>query len=399
MVARPCIHRTIARVRSVSRSFLLLLLPLLMTAAVVVAPAPAASAQSLRSLGSSPSPPASPQASSPPAGAAGSDAAPAGLDAAPAAPNAPSAATGTAPVTTAPVTTVPATTAPVTTSPVTTSPATTVPVTTAPAAVAGVGGAAISAAPDTAAVTASETTAASRGADAAGGSDPSTSFTLSEGVKDFLSGLSISVGDGTLTGTLDGSVLTVKVGAPAIPVSLPIGGQTVSFGGATLTVDESTGILSLSASGSASGGVGATLSVTIANASTTTLDDSTKPDLAATVDVTGVSLFGTTVALSGTLGYSGGKPVASLTGTLTSDAVVASGVVTVLSGATVTLSTEHGLTLSGSAALGAADSVFTVAVTGAVSDVRNWSLTVDDTTNTPSFTPIAGLTISRPSPA
>ncbi|QNK82884.1 RICIN domain-containing protein [Nakamurella sp. PAMC28650] len=222
-------------------------------------------------------------------------------------------------------------------------------------------------------------------------------YSPSAAARTFLAGLHLSFGSGPLTGTLVGHVLTVAISAPVLPIALPIGGQSISFTGATLTIDESTDTLTVAASVAASGGIGGTLTVSIAHASTTTLTATTTThhtDLSATVDITGVSLFGARVELVGTLGYTAGKPTAALTGTLTSDTVIAAGILTLSAGTTVTLSTATGLMLAGSAVLGSGSAAFTVAVTGAVTDLKNWSLSVNDATNAPSFSPVSGLTIS-----
>src|SRR6478736_6063574 len=220
---------------------------------------------------------------------------------------------------------------------------------------------------------------------------PTTSFSLSAAARSFLSGLQLNVGSGPLTGTLNGSVLTVDVGAPAIPFQLPAGDQSVSFTGATLTIDESTGTLTLTANVAATNGLGGSLTVTIAHADTTDLSGT---DLTATVDVTGISVLGATVEVSGSLSYTGGKLAASLTGTLSADAVVADGVLTVKAGTTVTLATDTGLSISGTAVLGSGSTAFTVSVSGTVKDGKNWSLSVNNTTDTPEFSPVDGLTIS-----
>ncbi len=221
-----------------------------------------------------------------------------------------------------------------------------------------------------------------------------STYSLSAAAKTFLTGLHLSVGTGVVSGTLQGNVLTVSVGAPTLPVTLPIGGQTLTFSNATLTIDKSTDTLSLSASAVASGGIGGTLTATITHVSSTTLGTTGHNDLSATVAITGLSVLGTTVNLSGTLAYTGGKPVASLTGALAADAVVAPGKLTVKSGSTVTLSTATGLSFTGSAVLGSGPAAFTVGVTGAIKDLKNWSLTVDSTKNTPTFSPVAGLTLN-----
>ncbi len=223
------------------------------------------------------------------------------------------------------------------------------------------------------------------------GTDAATNtFTLSSAVTSFLSGLNLNLPDGPVTGSLTGSVLTVSVGAPALPFTLPVAGQQVSFNGATLSIDESTKTLTLSASVVATNGLGGTLTVTVAHADTSSLSGT---DLSANLAITGISVLGTTVDVAGGLSYSGGKVSASLTGTLDSDAVI-SDALTIKSGTTVTLATDTGLSVTGSAVIGSGQAAFTVTVKGQISGAKNWSLTVDDTTNTPTFSPVDGLTIN-----
>ena len=186
-------------------------------------------------------------------------------------------------------------------------------------------------------------------------------------------------------------MLTVDAGSPAIPFQLPVAGQSVSFTGATLTIDESTKTLTLTANVAATNGLGGSLTVTVAHADTTDLAGT---DLTATVDVTGISVLGATVEVSGSLTYTGGTLGASLTGTLGADAVVADGVLTVKGGSTVTLATGAGLSINGTAVLGSGATAFTVSVSGTVKDGQNWSLKVNDTVDTQPFSPIDGLTIS-----
>lgn len=287
-----------------------------------------------------------------------------------------------APATHAPVTPAPVAPAPVAAqapsvapaaAPASTAPTSTAPTSTAPAP-------SVATPVPTASATSTDSTAT-----------PATSFTLSSAARSLLAGLQLDVGSGTVTGTLSGSVLTVTVGAPAIPFQLPVGGQTVSFAGATLTIDESTKTLSLTANVAATNGLGGSLTVTIAHADTTDLSGT---DLTATVDVTGISVLGATVEVSGSLSSTGGKLAAALTGTLSGDAVVADGVLTVKAGSTVTLATDTGLSVSGTAVLGSGATAFTVSVSGTVKDGQNWSLAVDNTAATPEFSPIDGLTIS-----
>jgi hypothetical protein len=207
--------------------------------------------------------------------------------------------------------------------------------------------------------------------------------------------LNITLPDGPVTGTLSGSTLTVAVGAPALPVTLPIGAHSLSFAGATLTIDEATKSLSLSASAASDNGITASLTVTIAKADSTDLSSGAgvKPDLSATVDIKGVPALGAVVDLTGTLSYIGGKPAASLTGTLVKDAVVARDALTVKSGSTLTLSTADGFKVDGSADIGSSDTVFTVGVKGEVHDPQTWSVDVSTVTDK-TFSPVDGLTIT-----
>jgi hypothetical protein len=176
-----------------------------------------------------------------------------------------------------------------------------------------------------------------------------------------------------------------------VAFQLPTPGQTVSFTGATLTIDESTRTLTLTAAVTTGNGLGGSLSVSIANADAT---DLTGADLTATLDITGISVLGTTVEVSGSLSATGGRLAASLTGRLSSDGVVADGVLTVKSGSTITLATDTGLSVNGTAVLGSGPTAFTVTVSGAIKDGRNWSLSVDNTAETPQFSPVDGLSIS-----
>lgn len=220
---------------------------------------------------------------------------------------------------------------------------------------------------------------------------PSDTYTLSDAAKAFLAGLNINLGSGPVTGTLSGSTLTVQVGAPALPLTLPVGNDAISFGGASLTIDESTGRLTLSASATTVDGASGALSVTIANASTTTLSGS---DLSATVTLNALPVLGTTVDLSGTLAYSNGAVSASLTGTLGQDTVIAPSVLTIGAGTTITLSTSDGAQVSGTAVIGSGSAQFTVKVSGAFGDEKNWDISIGEDTGAPSFSPVDGLTLT-----
>ena len=224
---------------------------------------------------------------------------------------------------------------------------------------------------------------------------PSTSFSVSSAVRSFLAGLNITLPDGPVTGTLSGSTLTVAVGAPALPVTLPIGAHSLSFSGAALTIDEATKSLSLSASATSDNGITAALTVTIAKADSTELSAGAgaKADLSATVDIKGVPALGDFVDLTGTLSYVGGKPAASLTGTLVGDAVIARDALTVKGGSTLSLSTTDGFKIDGSADIGSSDTVFTVGIKGEVHDPQTWSVDVSTVTDK-TFSPVDGLTIT-----
>ncbi|HEY7010333.1 MAG TPA: RICIN domain-containing protein [Jatrophihabitantaceae bacterium] len=236
---------------------------------------------------------------------------------------------------------------------------------------------------------ASEKTASDDATDPAG--DPSDTYSLSSAAKDFLAGLDIDLGSGPVTGTLKGSTLTVQVGAPALPLTLPVGNDAVSFSGASLSIDESTGTLTLSASASTQDGASGTLEVSVAHANTTSLSGT---DLSATVTLNALPVLGTTVDLSGTLAYTDGKVSASLTGTLDQDTVIAPNVLTIAKGSTITVSSKDGVTLNATAIVGTGDAQFTIKLSGAFSDEKNWNFSVDDDTNAPSFTPVDGLTIT-----
>ena len=217
--------------------------------------------------------------------------------------------------------------------------------------------------------------------------DPSQSFDISPAVQEFFSDLGISSGP-ALTGSLSGSTLTLNVGSPtSLPITLPAGVGALTFAPATVTIDESTGTLTLSATATDPNGATAILTVTIANASTTTLSST---DLDATIEIDNLPVLGTTVTLKGTLAYSSGAVTASLTGTLANPVTPIDGL-TISSGATFTLDTTDGLTVSGTAVIGTS-ATFQVGVAGAIKDTANWSLTVT-ASSTAAWAPLPGLSV------
>jgi Ricin-type beta-trefoil lectin domain-like len=194
----------------------------------------------------------------------------------------------------------------------------------------------------------------------------------------------------TVSGTRSGPTLTLTVGSPgALPLTMPAGMPTPVFGATTVTVDEATNTVTLTASASA--GITGTLRVSIANAATTTLSGGA--DLTATVTLSGVPFVnGSSVTLTGTLSYTGGTLNASLTGSLDADLSVAGGAVVLKGGASVSIATGTGLSIDGTALVGPADAAYSVTVNGTLTDLKNWSLSV---TSTPgqSWQPVAGLTL------
>ena len=219
-----------------------------------------------------------------------------------------------------------------------------------------------------------------------------TTYSISTGAEQFLNSLGLKLGSTTLTGSVSGGKLTLTAAAPSnLPITLPAGDQGLTFGPTTLVVDTAADTLTVTASASAAQGTTGSLSVTLNHVSTTTLSSA---DLHATVSITGLSVFGATVDLTGSLTYSGGKVAVALSGTLDNDVVVKDGVLTIDHGTTVAYSTKDGLTVSGSVDIGTDPAKFTVAFTGSISDLQNWSLSVTDAGNAPSFTPVDGLTIT-----
>ena len=233
--------------------------------------------------------------------------------------------------------------------------------------------------------------------------DVSASYTLSGPVYNFITNsLHIPLGSATLTGTLSGSTLTLSASAPtALPAaSLPSWIPNPSYVNTQISVDESTDTVTLSAGAGTSGGEGATLTVTIANASTSDLSDGT--DVTGSLDLTGISFTGGSLSdLNFTLGYTGGALTAS--GTV-SDASFGSGLVTIPS-ATLSLG-GSGATLTGSAVINPGPSAapssnssstsptVTVAVTGNITDLSDWSLQVSDATAEQWQPAGTGLTVS-----
>jgi hypothetical protein len=224
---------------------------------------------------------------------------------------------------------------------------------------------------------------------ASAAADASDSYTLSGPVYNFItSSLNIPLGSPTLTGTLSGSTLTLSASAPtALPASLPSWIPNPSYASTQITVDESTDTVTLSASASTSGGQTATLTVTIANASTSDLSDGT--DVTGSLDLTDLPFAGGSTGLQITLGYTGGALSASTT---ISDASFDNGLVTIPS-ATLTLASGSGATLTGTANINYGSSAATVAITGTITDLSDWSLQVSDA-NAQVWQPTTGLTVT-----
>ncbi|GAA0366716.1 hypothetical protein GCM10009530_15680 [Microbispora corallina] len=259
-----------------------------------------------------------------------------------------------------------------------------------PAGLSGLSGASRLVTPQAAASDGAASAASPAPLAAAGGQD-GTTYTLSGDVYHFLADtLGIPVGSSpSVSGTVSGQTLTLTVGPPnKLPVTLPAGVPAPSFGPTTLTVDTATGTLTLHAE--ATSGVTAALDVTVAHAATSTLGDAT--DLTATLTLGGVPFVaGSTVTLQGALTYTGGTLGASLQGSLTSGLTVARGF-TLQPGTTLTLSTGAGLTLDGTAQVGAGDGAFTVHAGGAFHDLRNWTLSVSDA-SAPVWQPLPSLSV------
>jgi hypothetical protein len=239
-----------------------------------------------------------------------------------------------------------------------------------------------------------------RSAKMANSGDPSTSYGLSSSVYNFLTQtLNIPLSSQTVTGTLNGSTLTLTAGAPtALPSSLPSWLPNPSYANTELSIDESTGTLTLTAATGTASGLAGTLTVTVANAGTSTLTDGT--DISGSLALTGVPFAGGSQAsLTFTLGYSSaGTLTATATGGLTSAATFANGAVTIPA-ATLSLAAGSGLTISGTAQINAgtssSPSSATVNVSGTLTDLSDWSLTVSDA-YAGTWTPASGLTVTNP---
>ncbi len=217
-----------------------------------------------------------------------------------------------------------------------------------------------------------------------------TTYTLSANADQFLNSLGLSLGSGTITGTPSGSVLTVTEGAPTLPITLPAGDPSVTFGKTTLVIDTATDTVTATAATTAGSGTAASISITIRHASASTL---TSADLTATAHISSLELFGAAVDLDGSISYANGNAAVTLSGTITRDLVVAPGLLTVHAGTVVSLS-NSGLHVDGSADLGADPAKITVGFGGTISGLQNWNLTVSTANGAPTFQPIDGLTIT-----
>jgi hypothetical protein len=196
----------------------------------------------------------------------------------------------------------------------------------------------------------------------------------------------------TLSGTTDdgGRTITITLPAPGdLPVRLPAGVGPLTFGRTTIVADLDADSLTLTADASTSGGTAAGLRVTVAHAST---PDATT-DIGASLGITGLPVFGTTVDLAGTLAWDGRTLTPSLSGSLGQDVVLRQGQVTVAKGATVSLSGPDGLGVNGTVTIGTDDTAVAVTVAGTIRDPKNWSLAVM-TTTARTWSPVDGLTLT-----
>lgn len=235
------------------------------------------------------------------------------------------------------------------------------------------------------------------GAAAARASQASTattsgSYTLSSAVYDFITNtLQIPLSSATLNGAVSGSTLTLTASAPtALPSSLPSWISSPSYVNTQISIDEATNTLTLTAANS---GQTAILTVTIANASTSSLSNST--DVSGNLKLTGVPFTGgSTATLDFSLGYTGSALSASLSGTLTTAATFANGAVTISAGTELTLSSGSGLTISGTADFAVGTNSTSVLINGTLTDLSDWSLNVTTDPNASSWTPATGLSIT-----
>jgi hypothetical protein len=219
----------------------------------------------------------------------------------------------------------------------------------------------------------------------------STTYTLSGPVFDFITKtLNIPLGSATLSGALSGDTLTLNAAAPtALPSSLPSWIPNPSYVSTQLSVDESAGTLALTAATGTSSGLTATLTVTISGASTSDLSDGT--DVAGSLTLGGVPFVGGSAAsLTVALGYGGGALSASLSGSTTTDASFANGLVTMSAGTSLTLAAGSGVALDGAANIHSGSSSVMIYVDGTLTSLSDWSLTVSDSDQS-GWEPAAGL--------
>jgi Ricin-type beta-trefoil lectin domain-like len=205
-----------------------------------------------------------------------------------------------------------------------------------------------------------------------------TSYTLSDGVYNFITNtLGIQLGSSTVTGTLSGETLTLTAGPPgALPLSLPTEVPALTFGSTAVSIDEAANTITLNSSATSSGGVTGSLQVTIANASSAAMTDGSDLTSAFTIDNLPFP-GGSTVTLTGALGYAGGQLTASATVTLGTALTV--GAVTLQPGTTLTLATGTGLSVNGAVQIGTGESALTLNISGVLTSLNNWTLTVSST--------------------
>lgn len=214
-------------------------------------------------------------------------------------------------------------------------------------------------------------------------------FAMSQAVSDFLStGLKIPVGTSTtLTGTLNGSVLTVSLANPAAnPIALPAGLGSVAFTGTTVSVDVQSKAFELTTSAVVAGTTTISVDAKITDATSAT------PSIDVAVTVSALAILATQVDIGGHLTYAGGKLAGSLTGALAADFNVTPSVV-VKQGSTITLDSAGSISVTANVAFGANSTPVVVSGTFAITNANVWTLTFQQTTGG-RWQPLSGLTIT-----
>jgi hypothetical protein len=202
-------------------------------------------------------------------------------------------------------------------------------------------------------------------------------------------GLHLAPGN-RLTGGTYRHYIAVPVGPPAaVDFGLPSGYPAPTFERGVLVSDRHTGTLTYFASSTS--GLGASLTIVITRASTTTLDSAA--DLTGAFEIPQLPVLGGHVGLKGSVKYAAGGVQVSATSYDTAATRLDGGRVSVSPDLRVTLGSGRGLSVAGRATLGTGRESLRVALSGSLAATDGWSLRLTTENGAAPWQPVDGLVV------